>query len=145
MLAHFPHFLFRIFFIAVFVVGFCRCDLFMQFLQFLLQFPLRCFRFPNVSAAFQFRNFFTAVLLCFFVFLFQGARTCRDTCAIENHIAGRDVVEPNDGTSRRGFSASGFADESEYFAFADGKTDIVDCFEFGLAGFEILAEILHFQ
>ena len=51
--------------------------------------------------------------------------------SVELDRTGIRFQEPQDGASRRCFSAAGFADESEGFTAIDIKTDIVDRFYVG--------------
>ena len=49
-----------------------------------------------------------------------------DVDSIEDHSAGRRIMQTNDRFAKRGLTAPTFADHSESFALADFETNIVD-------------------
>ena len=66
--------------------------------------------------------------------------------SVKDDFARGGIVEPDDGTSGRGFAAAGFADESVGLAFFDVKTDAVDGFDGEMArDAKMLFEIFDFE
>ncbi|MGY4361227.1 hypothetical protein ACVW0J_007720 [Bradyrhizobium sp. i1.7.7] len=72
--------------------------------------------------------------------LAHRARMCVvDALAVEDHLARRDVEQPQDGTADRGLAAAGLADQRQRLALRDFERDTVDGIDiFGLAAEQAL-------
>jgi hypothetical protein len=53
-------------------------------------------------------------------------REAGDVLAVEDDLAARRLVQPEDGAPDRGLAAAGLADEPEGLAPSDGEADVVD-------------------